>query len=205
MKDMDEAQYILGIKIYRDRSRRLIGLSQNVYIDKILERFGMENSKKGNVPMSMGVQLSKSQCVMTHKDIGCKKDIPYASAIGSIMYAMTCTRSDVAYALSMTSRHQASPGPDHWNAVKNILRYLNRTENKFLGQRELIVRGYSDASFMTDHDDKRSQSGYVFLLNGGAVSWKQSTIVDSTTAAEVMAVAKVNKEGFWTEKFLEKT
>lgn len=209
MKDMGEAQYILGIKIYRDRPRRLIGLSQKVYIDKILERFGMEKSKKGNVPMSTGVQLSKSQCAMTHKDIGFMKDIPYASAIGSIMYAMTCTRPDVAYALSMTSRHQASPGPDHWNAVKNILRYLNRTKNKFLvygGQRELVVRGYSDASFMTDHDDKRSQSGYVFLLNGGAVSWrswKQSTTADSTTAAEVMAVAEASKEGVWMKKFLE--
>jgi len=159
--------------------------------------------------MSTGVHLSKSQCAMTHKDIGYMKDIPYASAIGSIMYAMTCIRPDVAYALSMTSRHQASPGPDHWKAVKNILRYLNRTKNKFLvygGQKELAVKGYSDASFMTDHDDKRSQSGFVFLLNGGAVSWrswKQSTTADSTTAAEVMAVAEASKEGVWMKKFLE--
>ena len=209
MKDMGEAQYILGIKIYRDRLRRLIGLSQKVYIDKILERFQMEKSKKGNVPMSTGVQLNKSQCASTQKDIEYMKDVPYASAIGSIMYAMTCTRPDVAYALSMTSRHQALPGPAHWTAVKNILRYLNRTKNKFLvygGQKELIVKGYSDASFMTDHDDKRSQSGYVFLLNGGAVSWrswKQSTTADSTTAAEVMAVAEASKEGVWTKKFLE--
>ena len=209
MKDMGEAQYILGIKIYRDRPRRLIGLSQKVYIDKILERFGMEMSKKGNVPISTGVQLRKSQCNMAHRDIGYMKDVPYASAIGSIMYAMTCTRPDVAYALSMTSRHQASPGPDHWNAVKNILRYLNRTKNKFLvygGQKELVVTGYSDASFMTDHDDKRSQSGFVFLLNGAAVSWrswKQSTTADSTTAAEVMAIAEASKEGVWMKKFLE--
>jgi transposase InsO family protein len=209
MKDMGEAQYILGIKIYRDRSRRLIGLSQCVYIDKILERFRMENSKKGNVPMSVSVQLSKSQCAVTRKDIEYMKDVPYASAIGSIMYAMTCTRPDVAYALSMTSRHQASPGPEHWTAVKNILRYLNRTKNKFLvygGQRELIAEGYTDASFMTDPDDRRSQSGYVFLLNGGAVSWrswKQSTTADSTTSAEVMAAAEASKEGVWIKKFLE--
>ena len=125
------------------------------------------------------------------------------------MYAMTCTRPDVAYALSMTSRHQATPGPDHWTAVKNILRYLNRTKNKFLvygGQRELVAEGYTDASFMTDPDDRRSQSGYVFLLNGGAVSWrswKQSTTADSTTSAEVMAAAEASKEGVWIKKFLE--
>ena len=92
----------------------------------------MENSKKGNVTMSGSVQLSKSQCAMSRKDIEYMKNVPYASAIGSIMYAMTCTRPDVAYALSMTSRHQATPGPEHWTAVKNILRYLKRTKNKFL-------------------------------------------------------------------------
>ena len=137
------------------------------------------------------------------------KDVPYASAIGSIMYAMTCTRPDVSYALSMTSRHQASPGPEHWKAVKNILRYLNRTKNRVLvygGQTDLIAEGYTDASFMTDPDDRRSQSGYVFLLNGGAVSWrswKQSTTADSTTSAEVMAAAEASKEGVWIKKFLE--
>lgn len=209
MKDMGDAQYVLGIKIYRDRSRRLIGLSQSVYIDKILERFHMERSKKGNVPMSMSVQLSKSQCAVTRKDIEYMKNVPYASAIGSIMYAMTSTRPDVAYALSMTSRYQASPGPNHWTAVKNILRYLKRTKCKLLvygGQKELIVRGYTDASFMTDMDDRRSQSEYVFILNGGAMSWrswKQSTTADSTTAAEVMAAAEASKEGVWIKKFLE--
>ncbi|KAK8957726.1 hypothetical protein KSP39_PZI001286 [Platanthera zijinensis] len=209
MKDMGEAQYILGIKIYRDRSRRLIGLTQSVYIDKILERFQMENSKKGNVPMTTSTQLGKSQCAMSHKDIEYMMNVPYASAIGSIMYDMICTRPDVAYALSMTSRHQASPGPNHWTAVKNILRYLKRTKNKFLvfgGHKELRVEGYTDASFMTDPDDRRSQSGFVFLLNGGAVSWrswKQSTTADSTTAAEVMAAAEASKEAVWIKKFLE--
>ena len=164
MKDMGEAQYILGIKIYRDRSRRLIGLSQNMYIDKILEMFHMEKSKKGNIPMSMSVQLSKSQCAIARKDIEYMKNVPYASAIGSIMYIMTSTRLDIAYALSMTSRHQASLGPGHWTVVKNILRYLKRTKNKFLvygGQRELIVKGYTDASFMTDSDDRRRQNFIV--------------------------------------------
>ena len=132
MKDLGEAQYILGFKICRDRSRKLIGLSQRTYIDKVLKRFNMQNSKKGNVPMTQGVTLSKSQCATTRKDIEIMKDVPYASAIGSIMYAMVCTRPDVAYALSMTSRHQAHAGPAHWTAVKNILKYINRTKDKFL-------------------------------------------------------------------------
>ncbi|KAI5407916.1 hypothetical protein KIW84_053962 [Lathyrus oleraceus] len=103
--------------------------------------------------------------------------IPYASAIGSIMYAMLCTRPDVSYALSATSRYQSDPGDAHWVAVKNILKYLRRTKDSFLiygGQEELAVIGYTDASFQTDKDDFRSQSGYVFCLNDGVVSWKSS-------------------------------
>ena len=110
MKDLGEAAYILGIKIYRDRSRRLIGLSQSTYIDKVLKRFNMQDSKKGFLPMSHGITLSKSQCPSTPDELERMSTIPYASAIGSIMYAMLCTRPDVSYALSVTSRYQSNPG-----------------------------------------------------------------------------------------------
>ena len=98
--------------------------------------------------------------------------MPYASAIGSIMYAMLCTRPNVSYALSVTRRYRSDPGMGHWVAVKNILKYLRRTTDVFLiyGDRDLIVEGYSDASFQSDRDDSKSQSGYVFTLNGGGVS-----------------------------------
>ena len=104
MNDLGKASYILGIKIYRDRSRRLIGLSQSAYIDKVLERFKMENAKKGFLPISSGIPLSKAQSPVSKVDQDRMSRIPYASAIGSIMYAMLCTRPDVSYALSMTSR-----------------------------------------------------------------------------------------------------
>ena len=105
MKDLGKAAYILGIKIYRDRSKRLIGLSQNTYIDKVLKRFSMQDSKRGKLPMSHGITLSKSQCPNTKDERERMSKIPYASAIGSIMYAMLCTRPDVSYALSITSRY----------------------------------------------------------------------------------------------------
>ena len=88
--------------------------------------------------------------------------VPYASAIGSIMYAMICTRPDVSYALSVTSRYQSDPGKDHWTAVKTILKYLRRTKDMFLvyeGDKELVAKGYTDASFVTDPDDFKSQPG----------------------------------------------
>ena len=121
MKDLGEAAYILGIKIYRDRSKRLIGLSQDTYIDKVLKRFNMEEAKKGFLPMSHGIHLSKTQCPTTTDERERMNKVPYASAIGSIMYAMISTRPDVSYALSVTSRYQSDPGEGHWTAVKKFL------------------------------------------------------------------------------------
>ena len=177
-------------------------------MDRILDRFNMKESKKGFLPMQHGVHLSKTQCPVTQVELDKMSRIPYASAIGSIMYAMICTRPDVAYALSMCSRFQSNPGEAHWNAANNILKYLRRTKDDFLvygGDDELIVEGYTDSSFQTDRDDFRSQSGYVFILNGGAVSWKsskQSTVADSTTEAEYIAAVEAAKEAIWIKKFI---
>ena len=99
--------------------------------------------------------------------------VPYASTIGSIMYAIISTRPDVSYALSVTSRYQSDPGESHWTAMKNILKYLRRTKDVFLvygGEEELVVTGYTDASFQTDKDDSKSLSGFVFKVNGGVVT-----------------------------------
>ena len=108
MKDLGEAAYILGIKIYRDRSKRLIGLSQSTYLDKVLNRFKMEQSKKGFLPVLQGTRLSKTQCPATDEDREHMRSVPYASAIGSIMYAMLCTRPDVSLAISMAGRFQSN-------------------------------------------------------------------------------------------------
>ena len=195
MKDLGEAAYILGIKIYRDRSKRLIGLSQDTYIDKVLKRFNMEEAKKGFLPMSHGIHLSKTQCPTMTDERERMNKVPYASAIGSIMHAMISTRPDVSYALSVTSRYQSDPGESHWTAMKNILKYLRRTKDVLLvygGEEELVVTGYTDASFQTNKDDSKSQSGFVFKVNGGAVSWKsskQETVADSTTEAEYIAAS----------------
>ena len=132
MKDLGEAAFILGIKIYRDRSRRLIGLSQSTCLDKILKKFKMDQSKKGFLLVLQGVKLSQTQCPATTEDREKMSVIPYASAIGSIMYAMLCTRPNVSLAISMAGRFQSNPGVDHWTVVKNILKYLKRTKEMFL-------------------------------------------------------------------------
>jgi hypothetical protein len=200
MKDLGEASYILGIKIYRDRSKCLIGLSQSTYIDKVLNRFNMNESKKGLIPMSHGVTLSDTQCASTPDEQERMSRVSYASAIGSIMYAMICMRLDVSYALSVTSRYQSNPCDAHWVAVKNILKYLRITKDQFLvygGSEELVVNGYTDASFQTDKDDSQSQSGYVICLNGRVVSWKsskQETVANSTMEVKYIAASEAAKE-----------
>lgn len=210
MKDLGEAAYILGIKIYRDRSKRLIGLSQSAYIDKILKRFRMDASKRGSLPMQHNVNLSKTQGPSTPDEVKRMKGIPYASAVGSIMYAVRCTRPDVAFSQNLTSRYQQNPGESHWTAVKNILKYLRNTRDMFLVyggdiERELSVTCYTDAGFETDRDDTRSQTGYVFIMNGGAVDWKsakQSTIAMSSKEAEYIAASEDAMEAVWIRKFI---
>ncbi|KAL0405834.1 UNVERIFIED_CONTAM: Retrovirus-related Pol polyprotein from transposon TNT 1-94 [Sesamum latifolium] len=172
MKDLGEASYILGIKIIRDRSKKMLGMTSTSYVEKVLKRFRMKNSKQGYLPVRHEVKLSKKQSPKTDEKLRKIFDIPYASAVGSIQYAVQCTRPDVTFALSVTSRYQTCAGEAHWTAVKTILKYLRRTKDMFLvyGGGELILEGYRNASFQSDEDDAKSQSGFVFKLNGGVVA-----------------------------------
>ncbi|GJR06490.1 hypothetical protein Tco_0529474 [Tanacetum coccineum] len=121
-----------------------------------------------------------------------------------------CTRPDVAFAQNLTSRFQQNPGELHWTAVKNILKYLRNTKDMFLvyggnPSTELRVECYCDAGFETDRDDTKSQTGYVFVLNGGAVDWKsskQSTIAMSATESEYIAASEAAMEAVWIRKFI---
>ena len=126
--------------MYRERSRRLLGLSQSTYINKVLKRFSMDLSKKGFVPIVYGKHPSKSMCPKTLEESEHMRKIPYASAIGSIMYTMLCTRLDVSFALSVTSRFQSNYGDEHWAAVKIILKYLRMTKDMFLDMEKVIYR-----------------------------------------------------------------
>ncbi|GJR81098.1 retrotransposon protein, putative, ty1-copia subclass [Tanacetum coccineum] len=174
MKDLGEAAYILGIKIYRDRSRWVIGLCQSAYIKKILKRYFMENSKRGTIPMQEKLKLSKSQGASTPAEKQRMQNVPYASAVGSIMYVVRCEL--------------------HWTTVKNILKYLRNTKDMFLVyggdmKRELRVSCYTDAGYLTDADDLKSQTGYVFVLNG---------------EAEYIATYDASKEVVWIRKFISR-
>ncbi|KAA0042319.1 retrovirus-related pol polyprotein from transposon tnt 1-94 [Cucumis melo var. makuwa] len=114
---------------------------------------------------------------------------------------------DICYLVGIVSRYQSNLGRDHWTIVKNILKYLRRTKDYRLvyGSKDLILTGYTDSDFQTDKDARKSTSGSVFTLNGGAVVWrsiKQSCIADSTMKAEYVAGCEAAKEAVWLKKFL---
>ena len=105
MKDMGEAQYVLGIQIVRNRKNRTLAMSQASYIDKVLSRFKMQDSKRGLLPFRYGIHLSKEQCPKTPQEVEDMRRVPYALAVGSLMYAMLCTRSDICFAVGIVSRY----------------------------------------------------------------------------------------------------
>ncbi|PNX69499.1 retrovirus-related Pol polyprotein from transposon TNT 1-94 [Trifolium pratense] len=134
--------------------------------------------------------------------------VPYASAVGSLMYAMVCTRSDISQAVSVVSRFMANPGKTHWEAVKWILRYLKGTIDTCLcfGGDACHINGFVDSDYAGDLDRRRSTTGYVFQIHGVPVSWRsmlQSTVALSTTEAEYMAVAEGVKEALWLRGLLD--
>ena len=146
--------------IWVSQKKTLTGLSQTGYIDKVLERFSIQNSKKGLLPFRHGVPLSDDQRPKTQEEVDMMRKAPYASAVGSLIYAMLCTRPDIYYSVGMVSRYQSNPGLKHWQAVKHILKYLQRTRDYMLVYRceDLILIGYTDSDFQSDLDFRKSTS-----------------------------------------------
>ena len=150
MKDLGKVSFVLGIEIHRNRSCRLLGLSQRAYVDRVLERFNMQLCKPGIAPVCKGDKLSLSQCPHSDLEKAQMKNIPYASALGSIMYAQVCTRPDIAFATGLLGRYQSNPGHDHWVAAKKVMRYLKRTKDYMLIYKhvqDLQLVGYLDSDF----------------------------------------------------------
>ena len=210
MKDLGAANYILGMEIKRDRAKRKLWLNQRKYVETILQRFNMQDSKPVKVPIPVDVRLSAEQCPKTQEEEEDMSCVPYASAVGSLMYAMVCTRPDIAHAVGVLSRFMSKPRKEHWTAVKRVFRYLRGTSDHGLCyqgrpglDRVLDIHGFVDADWVGDLDQRRSTSGYVFNLFGGVVSWmskKQSVVALSTTEVEYMAATHASKEAVWLQR-----
>jgi hypothetical protein len=206
MHDLGEARQFLGLQI--TRTGRKIHIHQTAYLNRVLDRFNMAECNGVATPMDSASRLravepgtmNSSPCDQQH----------YQSIVGSIMYAMQGTRPDFAYTMSALSRFNANPTTTHKGAAKRALRYMRSTTDYGITYDEqqvqdLVLTGYADSDWASDKDTRKSTTGYVFMLNGGAVSWKssqQKSTALSSTEAEYMAYTEAAKEAIWLRRIL---
>ncbi|CAM8986036.1 unnamed protein product [Rhodiola kirilowii] len=183
MKNFGSAQKILGVKIIRDRKHRTICLSQTDYINKVLTKFSMLNVKPSPVPLGGHLELSKADCPSNDAEKQQMANVSYDVATGSVMYAMLCIRSDLAYFISVLSRFMSNPG----------LVFQNYDPNAGLV-------GYVDSDYDGNKDHRKSTTAFFYTWNGNYVSWKsqlQPIVTLSFTEAEYVAAIEAVKEALW--------
>ena len=209
----DDNNTFLGVVIERlpngkDDGRGPIYVHQKPYITDILARFRHTDCKPASVPAEPGLKLSKAQMPTTDEGKAAMKDVPYRQLVGALLYLANCTRPDIAQAVSSCARFGSNPGPAHWKALKQVLRYLKGTQNLGLvygktfaeGIPHNCIHGYVDGDWGGDADDRRSTTGYVFMSYGGPVSWrskKQASTALSSCESEYMAASEAAKEAIW--------
>lgn len=207
MEDMGRVKRFLGMDIHQDEEGN-VRISQKDYIESVLKKFDFDTSRPAKTPLAPGVKLRRYEDEITDESL---KKI-YQGMVGSLMYAATCTRPDIAYATSTLSRFNNNPGPDHFLAVKHVMRYLRGTSDFGItykvgkpGTDGLNFHGYCDSDWAGDEDDRRSTSGYILLAAEAAVSWRsrrQNTVATSSTEAEYVSCAGTSKETLWVRQLL---
>ena len=214
MRDLGQASSILGIRIERDRKRRTITLSQQSYIESVLDKYGFTESSPKATPMSHSARLTATD---PHDDTPIPRFeispgimVTYPQIVGSLMYAMMGTRPDLAYTVGVLGRYAANPKRCHWNAAKRVLRYLRGTSSYGLtyeGSKvslDMDFHGFSDADWSGDSDTSRSTSGFVFISNGAAIGWsskRQSMVALSTTESEYIGLSLAGQHLMWLRTF----
>ncbi|GKB54982.1 zinc finger, CCHC-type containing protein [Tanacetum coccineum] len=199
MKDMGLADVILGINIIRTENGLV--LNQAHYVDKILNTHNVGDFDQARIPIDTSLHLSKN------RGLGVAQ-LEYSRIIGMLMYLMTHTQPDLAYAVSRLSRHTSNPSYGHWKAITRVLHYLRYSRDYGLhyDRHPAVIEGYSDANWISDIKDSRSTSGYVFTLGGAAISWKsskQTVIAKSMMESEFIALDKCKEEAEWLRQFVE--
>ncbi|KAM0024130.1 putative RNA-directed DNA polymerase [Helianthus debilis subsp. tardiflorus] len=199
MKDIGLADVILGVKITRTQNGLV--LSQSHYVDKIFGKFNSDDTSIARTPVDNTQRLRKN----TGESVA---QLEYSRIIGSLMYLMTCTRPDLAYAVSSLSRYTSNSSADHWKAITRVHRYIRYTRDYALQctRDPTVIEGYTDAYWISDIKDHRSTSGYVFTLAGAATAWKsskQTIIARSAIESEFVALDKSEEELEWLRQFVE--
>jgi hypothetical protein len=201
MTDLGILRSFLGMRIIQNEETGCITVDQENFARSILETAHMDECKSVSTPT--GEKLTQNMCPTSQEEKDFMAKIPYRQVVGKLIYLMTGTRPDIAYAVGEVSKFCANPGRSHWTAVKRILRYLRGTVDRGItfsrrGNSNLI--GFCDADWAGDKDTRRSTTGYIFQLANGPISWKskrQPTVALSTCEAEYMACAAAVQEAIW--------
>ncbi len=200
--DKGELDYLLGIKITRDRSRGLVHMHQGLFIAGLLERFNMTDCYPAPTPQVLGVPTTDDQAADS-------RSVPYQNLVGALQYVVSATRPDVANAVRYLASHTHDHTQTHWRLAKRVLKYLAGTPELGLCYSRAgssVPIAYSDADFANDSTDSKSVTGSVITLAGAAVvyvSRKQSLVSQSTTEVEYIAAAEAAKNVIWIRELLE--
>jgi len=207
-RDLGEVSTFIGIQITRDREAKSIKLSQSKAIAELVEKQGLGAAKGRATPLHHSQQLVKEGEPLEWEG----KSNPYAELIGCLLYLSNCTRPDISHAAGMLARFSSAPTVEHMQVAKGVVRYLAGTQQHGLVYKQCInssssrVRGYGDADYAGCKDTRRSTTGYVFMLNGAAISWcsrRQAVVATSTAEAEYIAAAAMVKEAMWLSKLMK--
>jgi hypothetical protein len=202
LRDLGNTTFLLGMGIRRDRENRKLYLSARQYILRKLEEFKMQDAKPVHTPINPNVSLSKEDCPKTPEELEEMRNVPYMSAVGSLLFLAMIVRPDIAYACSVLTRFNSNPGKAHWVAVKHLWRYLLGTIDLEL---ELgpdpdatnLLTVISDSDLGGNKDNGKSTTGYIIKVGSGAVSWSsklQPVVTLSSTEAEFVASNAAGKE-----------
>ena len=206
-KNLGEAGYFLGMKIERNRPRKIIRLSQGQYVRDLLERFNMGDCKSNKLPLQPSSTLSKDMSPSSQAETEGMANIPYQSLVGGLLYLANSTRPDISYSVGVLARYMSNPGQQHWAAGKGLLRYLKGTVNRGVvySKPDNEIKIYCDADFGGDLDTRKSTTGLLITIGGGSIVWSsklQGTVAASTTEAEYIAASEAGKEVKWLSKLL---
>ena len=167
-----DIEYYVGFEVKVNENRDKVFIHQSRYMQDILERFGMTECHPVSTPTNGKLLLEKEDS----DDEELEEKIPYKAAVGSLMYASMISRPDISFAVNDVARWSKCPRKSHWIAIKRIFRYLKGTINWGIlyhgkDREGLVIQGFNDADFANDVKDRISRTGYVFMLNHGAIAW----------------------------------
>ena len=198
ISDLGSISYYLGIEVNRNRKEKELVMSQTKFLRELLKKFGKEDLKPSKIPCIVNLRLDKHEGQASEQHINL-----YQQQVGSLMYLMTNTRSDITFAVNQCARYMSNPGPDHFKSLNYIWKYLLNSINYelvFNNKEKPILQGFADADWGGDYPTRKSTTGYVFTFGNTTTSWAsklQKTVALSSCEAEYMALKDAIKEYFW--------